>query len=882
MRLTSFDMRIVRYEEIHAIEQRHFDALAEAAAIKDGDRILDCGCGYGAVARELLGFTKERRRSEKWHNVIDLVDESPIQLARAKEELGTWLADSTVSLNFILGTFPQDFNWRDKYDVVGVKMALHEMPIDPPNSSGTTNELTQKQFMKALVRCLKPGGVLVLWDLSLSPATRDFFCRVIRQKDIIAGFQTCAERRNFLNREAVSVLLASSGLVGVHQVESIDYNFSTRRRLVSELNGNEAALSDWHERIRQEMRRLSEDVLHELAYEDRGNDIAFRVKLGIFRANKPSDIRFVLDPFRGQDSGCVNVQNPAESYLDLTRQTLHDGELIHRLDGYYGLMRASILTSAYSGRKELCREGLDFLYNYTDEEKRFQQAGAYLAYLVAIYCGGKDKARASELRSMSDALTTVFRTTSSAGWLIASLRDEHTLRIDVGSCESVTGQALLNFPSSIDRFFAKMLSDLANNREWFGFQPIDPLPLVRLVSTREGGGTESVDLAAKALAENYFNSWNDSVGVVRNQDIAVDVILPCDHLTEFLKFRVVLANLCGYLRFSDTPYCYYLLPPSLRTLDRRLEAGTFVLSSPTRLLYDRFEAALKYVAGFWSGIGSLESLGYGQILRKKEDMLERNRAIAGFSHQVGHVFGAKSNFPLNRLDLREVEIGDLSEEALRARQAQILYSCLVPQALKDGLLGAGELLRDWSNKATSNFEKSKSVHEYVANDVWKKLIEPVLTVIKERTTNHQAKGRKLKLEGLDQLSLDERIPVLTVVEAALFEMIWNAFEWGDFSRDPTNQAIVNIVDNVTAGGRVVEIRVRNRKRPDDDKIHEVASTEERGKGLGHVKGMIGALQAVGRESSGILSMFSVADFDSRPKNGDVFESILTLPNVAGV
>lgn len=836
MRRTSFNKRIVRYEEIHAIEQKYFDALAEAAAIRDGDRILDCGCGYGAVVREFLHFTDAQRRSEQWHNVIDLVDESSKQLRRAKVELRAWRNHSTASLNFLLGTFPQDFTWEDRYDVVGVKMVLHEMPTERTIRSDNNEHVTQPQFMKALLRCLKPGGVLVLWDLTLTPTTRDFFCSVIREKDTIAGFRTLVKRRNFLSNEAISSLFADSGLVAVHQVESFDYRFSTKRRLIPELNGNEAALEKWHTHIRNEARGLSDEVLHELAYDDRGDDITFLVKGGIFRANKPSDLRFVLEPFRGQDAGSVNVESPTQSYLPVTKQTLVDGQLLRRLEGYYGLMRASILTRAYTGKRELCREGLDFLYNYPEGPQRFQQTEAYLAYLIGLCCGKEYHTRGLNLRSMSDALSHVFGASSSAGWLIASLKDADTLRVEIGSYNSVTGQVLMKIPSSINEFFVRLLHDLDGQRELFDFQPVDSLALVRIATNGRRLATKGavMDSAAKILSENYRTLWEETVGVIRDQDMTADVLLPCPHLNELLKLRVVLANLCGYLKFSGTPYCYYVLPPSLRMNDARLEEGVFVLSSPTRLRYDRFEALLKYVSGFWSGIGSLEGLAYGQQRQEQEEQVKRNQAVAGFTHQVGHVLEAKSGLsPLRdfadmlvtkSLTLQTV-IG--AEEDFEFRAAQTRYACLLPRVFANTMESL--TAQEQSNRMWGNAGDIREIINYV----WLKLILPCARAAGRANPKFGTAGRTAQLVWKNQCGVSI-VPNNEVVEAVLFELFWNACRHGCFVNDPEGRALIEL-RMLEIGGTAVELTVTNPAAND--------TTYDKEKHCRHLLAFIGTLHS---------------------------------------
>jgi SAM-dependent methyltransferase len=821
MRQTSFSKRKVRYEEIHAIQQEDFDVMVRAAAIRDGYRILDCGCGYGAVTRELLQATDEKRESHKWHNVIDLIDECQEQLVQAKIELRDWLDNSNVTLNFLHKTFPLDFSCADRYDVAFVKMVLHEMPINATSESNN-NHVTQQQFMEGLWRCLKPGGVLVLWDLSLTPTTRDFFSSIIRKKDLIAGFTTLVQNRNFLSNQAITSLFAKSGLVVVRQIKSVDYKFSSKKRLYPELNGNMHALEEWNAHIRTEARKLSKEVLYdELAYEDSGDDITFTVKVGIFQANKPCDLQFILDPFGSEDAGAKLVEEPTQSYLTVTKQSLVEGQLLHRLAPNSGLMRASILTRQITGHKELCREGLDFLYNYTDKSKQLKQAEGYLAYLTGLYCSLKDNSRMPNLRSMSEAVSNVFQRCSSAGWLIVSLKDSNTLQVEIGSYNSISGQALVKIPSRIDEFFMNLMSFLDTQKDRFDFETVlHSLPLVR-ITMKENKGAKTgndFDTAAEILRESYFTLWIETVGSIRDKDMAMRVVLPSPHLITLLSFPIVFANLYGYLKFSGTPHCYYFLPPSVRMNDVRLDDGVFVLSSFAQLSNECFEVMLKYVAGFWSGIGNLDSLRYGKQIEEHEQQLKKKLAIQGFTHQVGHILGEKSGHPLIAFAkaLRKAGSNEERQRLLQVdldfRSAQIEYACILPEVFADTLQDGEEDLTNLKG------EDVKSIVQYV----WDQLIIPCARIGKENE-NYGIYLKTPKLIWKNEFKILSKVPDNELIRALLFEAFWNACRHGDYKKDEkSTEAEIHLNLFPIAGAVIVQIAnmVADNKSPsDNDMLH---------------------------------------------------------------
>src|ERR1700680_665270 len=181
---TSFDRRVVRYEEIHAISSDDFGTFVNAAAINGRCRILDCGCGYGAFTREVLLAIESGRLKGGTHLKVDLIDESLIQLERARDELRPWLNVPGVDLRFIGGVFPDDLgHFSKRYDVVACKMVLHEIRKD-----------RQLRFLENTYDCLKRGGRLVLWDVCLSPDIAPFYRAVIRSKDALAGSYFMGER----------------------------------------------------------------------------------------------------------------------------------------------------------------------------------------------------------------------------------------------------------------------------------------------------------------------------------------------------------------------------------------------------------------------------------------------------------------------------------------------------------------------------------------------------------------------------------------------------------------------------------------------------------------------------------------------------------------
>jgi len=265
---TSFDKRLVRYEEIHNIQADHFKALIEAAEIRGTSRILDCGCGYGGVIREVLLATERERMNGKMDLDIDLIDESTIQLKEARRELDAWLGSRGVKLTFICGTFPEDLNEHSSmYDIIACKMVLHEVAKD-----------RQRRFLESIHDHLKPGGRLVFWDLCLSEDLAEFYRAAFKMKDSLAGYETMVRRRNFLTEEELLSLFSASPFRSVDIVKDITYRFDTLTRLKPEFKGDQAKLAHWNNFIRTLAQALSHSALLKLHYRDDGDSISFDVR----------------------------------------------------------------------------------------------------------------------------------------------------------------------------------------------------------------------------------------------------------------------------------------------------------------------------------------------------------------------------------------------------------------------------------------------------------------------------------------------------------------------------------------------------------------------------------------------------------------------------
>lgn len=278
-RPTSFDHRLVRYEDVHAIQPEDFRAFVDAANIRTHTRILDCGCGYGAVTREMLLATEAVRSRGEIDLIVDLIDESTVQISRAKRELQNWQHIDGVSLNFIEGLFPDDIPPFSTYDVIACKMVLHEVAKDQ-----------QLRFLKAAHQLLTREGRLLLWEICLSPESADFFRSVVRLKDKLSGYDTMVQRRNFLTAQELIDLFAKSAFGRVDVTREFVYRFDTRKRFMPEFGGDESRFAEWQSFVRRSGEELTPAVRTSMRYLDDGITIAFDIKKVIAIAVRTNEV----------------------------------------------------------------------------------------------------------------------------------------------------------------------------------------------------------------------------------------------------------------------------------------------------------------------------------------------------------------------------------------------------------------------------------------------------------------------------------------------------------------------------------------------------------------------------------------------------------------
>jgi ubiquinone/menaquinone biosynthesis C-methylase UbiE len=281
-----FDNRIIEYEKVHKIKEADFSVFIQCIDPQAGQIILDGCCGYGSVTKRILDLTL----INGYRPEIYLLDQSPVQLARAKERF-THIPRDHFKLSEMCHT---DFK-SDMFDKVAVKMSIHELP-----------NLEQPIMMTEVYRILKKGGSFVTWELALDAENQKLFQDFINEKDRLAGFDELVNNRYFPRLDELHELFKNAGFVDIEDYHTIWYSpstkarqdelVSTERKLLLDENGS---VSEGQEAELQRLGQLRAKQLTEwtrknfperlkvpMKYLDFGDDIQFEIRKMIIRGRK--------------------------------------------------------------------------------------------------------------------------------------------------------------------------------------------------------------------------------------------------------------------------------------------------------------------------------------------------------------------------------------------------------------------------------------------------------------------------------------------------------------------------------------------------------------------------------------------------------------------
>lgn len=231
--MTGYNMRQQNLEKAHGVEQRDWDALIRIVSPKEGDKILDLMGGNGAVASRLYEYALRLGVSLN----LGVMDAFSKQLEKAP-----------AYLERIVGDIRKMPSESESYDIIIVKMGLHELSL-----------AEQKIAVREVYRTLKPQGNLVLWMVGLENlAQQETFCKLLREKDRIAGFNELVERRYFPTIQETKEYLTDAGFIDIQEIYRRNPKMNTFARLDGDFAGDKRKLEKWHDYIRTNLPEFKE------------------------------------------------------------------------------------------------------------------------------------------------------------------------------------------------------------------------------------------------------------------------------------------------------------------------------------------------------------------------------------------------------------------------------------------------------------------------------------------------------------------------------------------------------------------------------------------------------------------------------------------------
>jgi ubiquinone/menaquinone biosynthesis C-methylase UbiE len=224
-----YNRRTVEYAHIHATSRIHFDIFFDILGLKEGERLLDVGGGYGEI------FLEYMKRNHGRQVFYDLLEPSLAQIEKGHDRISTDFPEAFVQQNvrFFQVDF-LEFQSEELLDHVLLKMVFHEFSWDK-----------KVEVLKKAKALLKPDGKLTVWRPYLCGSMRDFFSTVIQKKDELVGFGTMQRTRHFCSEEEFKSLLSEAGITPKEPVFLFEYIFDTSRRLEAEFKGDQNLYQQW-------------------------------------------------------------------------------------------------------------------------------------------------------------------------------------------------------------------------------------------------------------------------------------------------------------------------------------------------------------------------------------------------------------------------------------------------------------------------------------------------------------------------------------------------------------------------------------------------------------------------------------------------------------
>ncbi len=148
------------------------------------------------------------------------------------------------------------------------------------------HEVQKKEQIKVaqkVFQILKTKGKLIIWDIMLDNKTQTIFQDIIRKKDELAGFDMLTKEKYFFREDKFLETMKEAKFSGIKELYTINYRFSSRKRLESELHNDTKLLDKLNQFIRN---RFPKELRKKMRYKDLGEDIQFNILKKIYVTTK--------------------------------------------------------------------------------------------------------------------------------------------------------------------------------------------------------------------------------------------------------------------------------------------------------------------------------------------------------------------------------------------------------------------------------------------------------------------------------------------------------------------------------------------------------------------------------------------------------------------
>ncbi|MFD1256658.1 class I SAM-dependent methyltransferase [Mucilaginibacter terrae] len=270
--LNAYEIRNADYAVVHSESEVDFDQFIEALDIKNGEKVIDVGGGYGSIFIRLI------QRQPQVSFEYDLLDGGLFQLKKGEEKISILLEkyDNPSTVRYLHQDALELNLQANHYDLVICKMFLHEIP-----------QRYKKDLINNLFGIVKPGGRVIVWNPDLEENDYHFYTSVIKKKDELAGYESLVQNRHFLLNHDFCALMEEAGFTCVEKLLTFDYHLHTVNRLNEEFSGDKMKLQEWNGYIMQIAQQLDEQTRETLQIKSLDDDIYINFKRGVFLLEKP-------------------------------------------------------------------------------------------------------------------------------------------------------------------------------------------------------------------------------------------------------------------------------------------------------------------------------------------------------------------------------------------------------------------------------------------------------------------------------------------------------------------------------------------------------------------------------------------------------------------